>query len=352
MPACAASSNLRPCAAAARSIKIGEPPPTMRRTSLLANGLQPYSSIVRFSANAMSATVSSKVPSRSNSTADRGCPRQRAAADLCIDTDADRTVIAAHDARMYLGALHGGAHFFRYENIVDSPPDVARPRIGKMAPPRVVPIALREHAERIDEARVHEILESGALLVRESLLAAIGLGIGQVELGVRHIQIAAENDRLLLFQLLAIGEKGRIPVFETQRQAAEVILGVWRVDRHHVEPVELRRHDPAFLGGVALQLVGKGEARRECFGKTVDHGQRFLLGEDRRARIALLHGGIPILAIIGQVDLELPALGLGLLQTDDVGPVFVKKRLEYSLFEHRPNTVDVPGKNLHGKSLI
>src|ERR1700679_131657 len=127
MAACAASSNLRPCAAAARSIRIGEPRPIMRRTSLSANGLQPYSSIVRFSANAMSATVSSKVPSRSNSTADRGCPRQFAAADLCIDTDADRTMIAAHDGGMYLGTLHGSSQFFRYEHVVDSPPDVARP---------------------------------------------------------------------------------------------------------------------------------------------------------------------------------------------------------------------------------
>src|ERR1700678_224603 len=140
----------RPCACAARSISIGEPRPIMRRTSLSAKGLPPYSSRVRFSANAISATVSSKVPSRSNSTADSGRPRHFASAGLCIEIDADRTMIAAHHGGMDLGALHGAAQFLRHQNVVDSPPDVTRPGIGEMTPPRVVPVPLREQTECID----------------------------------------------------------------------------------------------------------------------------------------------------------------------------------------------------------
>src|SRR5882724_10946826 len=164
---------IRPCEAAARSISIREPRPTMCRTSSSANGLQPYSSIVRLSANAISATVSSSVPSRSNSTAPRRRPRQCALLGLCIERDADRAMIAAHDGGMDLGALHRVAQLPRHENVVDSPPDVPRPRIGEMAPPRIVPITLGEQPEGVGETRVHEILESLTFFIRKAFLAAI-----------------------------------------------------------------------------------------------------------------------------------------------------------------------------------
>ena len=57
-----------------------------------------------------------------------------------------------------------------------------------MTPPRVVPVSLREQPESIDESRVDEILEALALLVREALLAAVRLRIGQVEFGVRDVR--------------------------------------------------------------------------------------------------------------------------------------------------------------------
>src|SRR5271165_400857 len=261
-------------------------------------------------------------------------------------------MIAAHHLGMDLGALHRRAQLSRHEYVVDSPSDVARPRIGEMTPPRIMSIALREQPKGIDEAGIHEILESGALLVRETLLAAIGFRVGQIEFGVRDIEVAAKNDRLGFFQLLAIGEKGRIPLFEAQTQAAQIILGVRRVDRHDIESVEFSRHDAALFGTVALQFVGEAEAPCEFSGKAVDDGQRSLLGKNSGAGISLLDGGIPVLMVVGQVYLELPALGLGLLQTQDVGPKLLEKRLEHSFFENRANTVDVPGKYLHSMSLV
>src|ERR1700677_1132772 len=100
--------------------------------------------MVRLSAKAMSAAVSSSVPSRSNSTAQSVCPRHCAPGELCIEIDADRAMIAAHHRRMDLRTLHRVAQLPRYQNVVDSPPDVARPRIGEMAPPRVMSVTLRE----------------------------------------------------------------------------------------------------------------------------------------------------------------------------------------------------------------
>src|SRR3984957_20062959 len=221
MAAWAASSNARPCEARARSIRIGGPRPISRRTSPSARDSQPCSSIVRFNANAISCTVSRSVPSRSNNTADSGCPRQCAAFTSCIESDADRTVIAAHDGGMNLGAFHRVAQLPRDENIIDPPSDVARPRIREVTPPRVVPVALRKQAKGIHESRIHDVLESRALFVRETLLAAIRFWVGQIRLGMRDIEVAAENDRLGFFQLPAIREEGRIPVLEPQCHAAE-----------------------------------------------------------------------------------------------------------------------------------
>ena len=107
-------------------------------------------------------------------------------------------------------------------------------------------------------------------------------------------------------------------MFVAQRQAAQVVLGVRRVHRDDEELVELGGDDAAFLGAVALQLVGEREALGEVLRKAIDDIERLVLGEDRGARIALLDGGVPILVIAGQVDLDLAALGLGFLQAQDV----------------------------------
>ncbi len=68
--------------------------------------------------------------------------------------------------------LHFLLERFGDEHVVDSPSHVARARVREMAPPGIVAVALREDAEGVDEAGVHEILEAFALLVGETFLAA------------------------------------------------------------------------------------------------------------------------------------------------------------------------------------
>src|ERR1700728_161807 len=119
-------------------------------------------------------------------------------------------MIAAHHVGVDIGGGHLAAQRRGYEKVIDAPPDVARAGVGEIAPPRVVTVALLEQAEGIDEAGVEEILESLALLVREALLAPIGLRIRQIELGVCDVQIAAENDRLLALEPPAIVPGGPI----------------------------------------------------------------------------------------------------------------------------------------------
>src|SRR5580692_1151188 len=150
-----------------------------------------------------------------------------------------------------------------------------------MAPPRIVAIALGEQAERIDETGIDECLKSGPLLIRETLLAAIGLWIREIKLGVRDIQVAAKYDRLGLFQLFAIREKSRIPLLVAQREPAQVIFGIRCIDGDHKELGELGRYDAALLRAVALQFVGEAETLGEFTWKTVDGLQRFVFGENR-----------------------------------------------------------------------
>src|SRR5258707_6237814 len=113
-------------------------------------------------------------------------------------------MVAAHDGSMDFCTLHRIAKRGRYHQVIDSPPDVSRPRIGKITPPRLVAIALGEQAERVDEAGVDEGLKSRALLIRASLLAPIGLRIRKVKFRVRDLQIAANYAGLRFLQQLSI----------------------------------------------------------------------------------------------------------------------------------------------------
>src|ERR1700722_9469113 len=216
-----------------------------------------------------------------------------------------------------------------------------------MAPPGIVALALGEHAECIDEAGVDKSLKSGALLIGESFLAAVGLRIRKIKLGVRDIEIAAKYDGLGFFQLLAVSEKRRIPMLVAQSEPAQVVLGVRGIHSDHEKLGELRRDDAALLRAVALQLIGEAEALGEFVRKTIDDLQRFPLGEYRSSRIALLHRRVPILEGIGQLDFDLAAFSLGLLQAQDVGLMRLEKGEKQALFMHGANAVDVPGINFH-----
>src|SRR5690606_13695551 len=131
-------------------------------------------------------------------TAQRSMPRL---SSLYIQRDAHRAMIAAHHVRVDLGFLHFLPERLGNQYVVDSPSDVAGAGVRELVPPGVVTGALLEEAKRIDEARIEEVLKSFALFVREPLLASIRFRVRKIELGVRDVEIAAEDHRLLLFEL-------------------------------------------------------------------------------------------------------------------------------------------------------
>src|SRR6204780_4789142 len=54
-----------------------------------------------------------------------------------------------------------------------------------------------------------------------------------------------------------------------------------------------------------------------------------------------------MLAVIRQIDFDLPAFSLGLLQAQDIGLMRLEKAEKQALLMHGANAVDVPGKNFH-----
>ena len=67
-------------------------------------------------------------------------------------------------------------------------------------------------AKGVDKASFENRIKSGAFLVGESGVLAIGFWIGEVDFGVGDIQIAAEKDGLFFFEIFAIREKINIPL--------------------------------------------------------------------------------------------------------------------------------------------
>src|SRR5690242_3846041 len=120
-------------------------------------------------------------------------------------------MIASHDVSVDLRRLDRLAQSLGDEEVVDSPANVARPRVGEVTPPAVVAVTLLEEAQRIDEAGIDEVLESLPLLIGKAFLAPVGFGIGEIELRMRDVEIAAESHGLFLLELLHVGEKRRVP---------------------------------------------------------------------------------------------------------------------------------------------
>ena len=81
-----------------------------------------------------------------------------------------------------------------------------------VAPPRIrareVGIAV---AERIREPGLQQLGELAALLVREARVAAVRAGVLQIDLLMRHIQVAADDHRLLPVERDEIGAERIVP---------------------------------------------------------------------------------------------------------------------------------------------
>ena len=154
-------------------------------------------------------------------------------------------------------------------------------------------------AESVDEACIQKLLQLAALFVSEARIAAVGLGVLQVDLLVRYIEIPADDDGLLRIQPLEVRAEGVFPRHAVV-EATEVILRIRRVHCDEVE-VGILEGDDATLLVVLLDADAVADA------------ERLMTGIDSGTRIAFLHGIVPVADVAGQVGIKLTRLHLRLL---------------------------------------
>ncbi len=247
------------------------------------------------------------------------------------------TVVGAVNVRPDGAGAHAAKERARGQPVVQPPPDVllAGGAAGAHGPPGVAAGAFVELAEHVDDVGVDVVVEAGSLLVGEAGVFAVGLGVGQVDLLVGAVEVAADEHGLGPLQVLDVGEEGLVPS-EPVGQAHKPGLRVGGVDVDEVEVRELGGDHPA-LGVVFLDAHAQGVR------------QDRLAGENEGAGVAFFHRAVPEGLVAGEPgEVHLLGGGLGFLQADHVG--IALEHVVAKAFVHcRADAVDVPGGKLHGK---
>src|SRR5581483_4130364 len=167
------------------------------------------------------------------------------------------------------------------EDVINTPTDISGPGIGPVCPPGVVARALFEKPQCVDKAGIEETLKSLAFFLCVSLFTFILFWPGEVIGGMGDVEVSTKNHRLLLFKLLNIGEKCRVPVLFAERYAAQVILGVWRINSYQKESFVFGGNNSSFAGRVTGFGINEVIFLGEVLGESVDNGNWFWLTEDR-----------------------------------------------------------------------
>src|SRR3989338_3771259 len=220
-----------------------------------------------------------------------------------------------------------------------------------MTPPRVMSFSFGKEPKGVHKPRGCKCVDAFSFFFREAVLALVRFGIGEILRRVRHIEVAAENDRFSLFKQLEKREKGGIPVFVAQCETGKVGLCVRRIGIYEENPAGWRPifscNQPA-LGVWIAVAIGEPILRKNLWRKAQNNAQRLDFCEDRRTGVAPAAGrGIPIFFVIGQIDFRLALLCLRLLKAGDIRFHFLEKRHERSFSVDAPNAVHVPRDKFH-----
>ena len=182
-------------------------------------------------------------------------------------------------------------------------------------------------AERVGKAGREKLRHLFPLLIGKAGVLAVRFWIFEVDLLMRHVEIAAVDDGLFRVQLHEIRAQRILPLHAV-RQALQSVLRVWRIAADKIERGIFRRDEPSLVVVFLLpQPIADADWRR--------------LRQDRCAGIALFLRGIKIPLVAVQRKLRLLRLELGLLQADDVR-ILLRAVVQKSLAKAGPQAVDVP----------
>ena len=113
------------------------------------------------------------------------------------------------------------------QEIVDAPSSILLSCTEAVGPPAVGHLIGMKRAEGVDEAIAQQLRHALALLVGESGIAAVSLGVLDIYLLVGHVHVAADHDRFLLVQFVEIGLEVVLPVHSVV-EPAQLVLRVRR----------------------------------------------------------------------------------------------------------------------------
>ena len=221
------------------------------------------------------------------------------------------TMVGTQDVGMDLGTTELVVEGSGGDKIVDTPAGILLASLEAVGPPGVDAFLVGiEIAEGVGKAGSQQVGELGAFFVGKAGIAAVGLGVLEVDFLMGHVQVPTEDDGFLGFQLLDVGQESFFPRHAVI-QTAEFVLRIGHIDSDEVEMLHLKGNDTAFV----VVLIHS---------YSIGNRQGLVTGKDSSARIAFLFGIVPIGLITGELEVELSGLHLGFLQAEEVGIEFVK----------------------------
>src|SRR6185437_10797728 len=87
---------------------------------------------------------------------------------------------------------------FGYEEVVDTPANVAGSRICPERPPGIVTVPFFKESKGVDKPGINKGLKASAFFIGKAFLAAVWAGVSKIEFGVSHVKVPTKNDRLCL----------------------------------------------------------------------------------------------------------------------------------------------------------
>ena len=147
---------------------------------------------------------------------------------------------------MYLVIFQLVIQAFGRKEIVYSPARVPLAGLETVAPPGINAFQVGiKVPPGIGESGFQKDGEFIPFFVRESGVPAVGLRVLKVYLLVRHVHVAADDNRLFLVQAYQICPEIVFPLHSVI-QSLEFFLGVRGIDANQVKGVEFQGNDPAF----------------------------------------------------------------------------------------------------------
>lgn len=163
--------------------------------------------------------------------------------------------------------------------VINPPPDVVRPGVGAVGPPRIMSGFGIEMAKGVNVSSFEELCHGLALLGKITGALLIVLGTRQVYLRVCDVVVAAENDVLARFDELVAESFDRIAEFQFVLNPFSLGLTIREIAVHDREIFELDGLHPALI---VEFLLAEG----------LD-GKRLLLGVGRYPAISFLLRWMP-----------------------------------------------------------